>query len=142
MTPPPIPPVAEDARNDETRELLAQVMQLTTGASNIFATLVRHPGLYRHWLPFGGKLLAGKLPPRERELLILRTAWNCRSEYEWGQHVLIGGASGLEDQEIDRVPHGPGAPGWSPFEQTLLQAADELHADRCLRDEPWAAPAA
>jgi hypothetical protein len=24
-------------------------------------------------------------PTRERELLILRTGWLCRSEYEWGQ---------------------------------------------------------
>ena len=138
---PRIAPLPPEERSDDQQQLLEGVAA-GVPASNIFATLVRHPGLYRHWLPFGGKLLAGKLPPRERELLILRTAWNCRSEYEWGQHVLIGGASGLEDQEIDRVPHGPGAPGWSPFEQTLLQAADELHADSCLSDETWAALAA
>ena len=60
---------------------------------NIFTTLVRHPGLFRKWLPFGGKLLAGKLPPRDRELLILRTGWNTRADYEWHQHVRIARAS-------------------------------------------------
>jgi alkylhydroperoxidase family enzyme len=139
MTPPRIPPLAEDARNDETRELLEQVMQLTTGASNIFATLVRHPGLFRHWLPFGGKLLVGKLPARERELLILRTAWNCRSEYEWGQHVVIARAAGVTDDEIARVPAGADAAGWDDFDRTLMRAADELHRDACIGDATWSA---
>ena len=142
MTPPRIPPLAEDARNDETRELLGQVMQLTTGANNIFATLVRHPGLFRHWLPFGGKLLVGKLPARERELLILRTAWHCRSEYEWGQHVVIARASGVTDDEIGRVPTGADAEGWDDFDRTLLRAADELHRDACIGDGTWSALAA
>src|SRR5213078_3067960 len=102
-------------------------------------TLVRNPGLYAKWLPFGGKLLAGKLPPRERELLILRTGWNCRSSYEWGQHVLIARQSGLSDEEIARVPHGPHAPGWPAFDAVLLRAADELHADARVSDGTWKA---
>jgi alkylhydroperoxidase family enzyme len=112
----------------------------TTGASaaNIFATLVRHPGLFRKWAPFGGKLLAGKLPPRDRELLILRAAWRCQSDYEWGQHVRIARASGITDEEIARVRDGPDADGWDDFEATLLRAADELHDDACITDATWA----
>ena len=63
---------------DEQRELLQSVATSDDWAINIFATLVRHPGLFRQWLPFGGKLLAGKLPARERELMILRTGWRTR----------------------------------------------------------------
>ena len=111
-------------------------------AANIFATLVRSPGLFRRWLPFGGKLLNGKLPPRERELLILRTGWNCNSEYEWSQHVVIGLQSGLTSDEIDRVVRGPDDEGWDDTEATLLRAADELHADQCISDDTWAALAA
>jgi alkylhydroperoxidase family enzyme len=115
---------------------------LALPAANIFATLVRHPGLFRKWMPFGGKLLSGKIPARERELLILRTGWNCRSEYEWAQHVLIGRAAGLGDDEIERVKAGPDDPAWDAFDATLLRAADELHADSCLTDATWAALAA
>jgi alkylhydroperoxidase family enzyme len=109
------------------------------GASNIFATFVRHPGLFRRWLPFGGKLLSGRLSARHRELLILRTGWNCQAEYEWGQHVVIGKASGLDDAEIERVKEEPDAAGWDPFEATLLRAADELHEQSCITDATWAA---
>jgi alkylhydroperoxidase family enzyme len=136
---PRIPPLPEAEQDAVARELLGEAgFGRGGGASNIFATLVRHPGLFRRWLPFGGKLLAGKLPERDRELLILRTGWHCGSAYEWAQHVRIARQAGLADDEIDRVREGPDAPGWDAFDATLLRAADELHADACVSDATWA----
>jgi alkylhydroperoxidase family enzyme len=106
-------------------------------AANIFLPLVRHPGLFRRWLPFGGKLLSGKLPARDRELLILRTGWLCQAEYEWAQHRLIGRSVGLSEEEIERVRDGPDASGWEPFDAALLRAADELHAEARISDMTW-----
>src|SRR5437868_9081309 len=121
---PRIPPLPADERGDQARELLGGVGALTGPASNIFETLVRHPGLFRHWLPFGGKLLSGKLPARERELLILRTAWLCKAEYEWGQHVAIARSAGVTDDEIERIRDEPDASGWSDaFDESLIRAA-------------------
>jgi 4-carboxymuconolactone decarboxylase len=136
---PRIPPLAEAEQEDQARELLSRAGGPTAGATNIFATLVRHPGLYRRWLPFGGKLMAGRLPDRDRELLILRTGWNCRSDYEWAQHERIARIVGITDDEIARVQAGPDARGWAPFDALLLRAADELHADACLSDATWTA---
>src|SRR5207302_412512 len=76
-------------------------------------------------------------PPRDREILILRIGWLCRAEYEWGQHVLIGKAAGLTDDEIERITRGPDAPGWDPFEAALLRATDELHEDSFVSDGTW-----
>jgi alkylhydroperoxidase family enzyme len=107
---------------------------------NIFSTLARHPKLFKRWSAFGGTLLyGGVLPARERELLILRTGYLCRAPYEWGQHVVIGRAAGLTDEEIARVAAGPDADGWSTEEATLIRAADELHADSSIGDATWAA---
>ncbi|HEY8527753.1 MAG TPA: carboxymuconolactone decarboxylase family protein [Acidimicrobiales bacterium] len=135
---PRIPPLPEGERDARARELLAGVA-VTGPTTNIFTTLVRHPGLFRHWLPFGGKLLAGKLPVRDRELLILRTSWLCQSEYEWGQHAPLGRRAGLSDDDLARIVAGPDAPGWAPADAALLRAADELHADACITDATWAA---
>jgi alkylhydroperoxidase family enzyme len=45
----------------------------------------------KRWTVFAGHILGkSSLPPRDREILILRIGWLCRAEYEWGQHVLIG----------------------------------------------------
>jgi alkylhydroperoxidase family enzyme len=136
---PRIPPLPPEDQDDQARELLSGVAGDTVGATNIFTTLVRHPGLFGRWLPFGGKLLAGKLPARDRELLILRTGWNCQADYEWAQHVVIARRTGLGDDEIARVKEGPDAAGWEPFDATLLRAADELHGQSTLSDATWAA---
>ena len=139
---PRIPPLPEDQQDEQARELLGGVRVDGAPASNIFATLVRHPGLFRRWLPLGGKLLAGKLPPRDRELLILRTAVMCQADYEWGQHRLIAASVGISEKEIARVRSGPDAAGWAPFDATLLRAVDELHRDSRIGDATWEALAA
>ena len=138
MTRPPQPRIAPLPPSERSPSAQALLDQVTVAGSeaNIFTTLVRAEGLTRKWLPFGGKLLSGKIPARDRELLILRTGWNCRSVYEWGQHSLIGLVVGLTQEEIDRVVRGPEA-GWEPFESVLLSAADELHRDWCISDPTW-----
>jgi alkylhydroperoxidase family enzyme len=106
---------------------------------NIFRTLANHPALAKRWLVFGNHILAkNTLPAREREILILRIGWLCRSGYEWGQHVVIGKASGLSDEEITRISQGPDAPGWSAADRALLRATDELHEDAFVTDATWA----
>jgi alkylhydroperoxidase family enzyme len=142
---PRIPPLPSAEQDEQARELLSGVQipdAPDAPAANIFATLVRHPGLFRRWLPFGGKLLAGKLPARERELLILRTGWLCQAEYEWAQHRGIGLSVGLSEEEIERVREGPDAPGWDEFDAVLLRAADELHGGARIGDGTWEALAA
>jgi alkylhydroperoxidase family enzyme len=139
LSTPRIPPLAPDEMDDQARELVGEVGGDTRGAVNIFRTLVRHPGLFRRWLPFGGKLLVGKLPARDRELMILRTGWNCQADYEWAQHVVIARRTGITDDEIARIKEGPDASGWAAWDATLLRAADELHGDSVLSDATWAA---
>jgi alkylhydroperoxidase family enzyme len=136
---PRIPPLPPEEQDEQAKELLDGIRAGDAPASNIFSTLVRHPGLFRRWLPFGGKLLGGgKLPPRDRELLILRTGWNCTAEYEWAQHREISRSIGITDEEITRVREGPDAAGWDPFDASLLRAADELHAQSKITDDTWA----
>lgn len=138
-TGPRISPLPEAERTDADRELLEQASAPGSAASNIFTTLVRHRRLFRRWLPFGGVLLTGAIPARDRELLILRTGWLCRSPYEWGQHAVIGRAVGLSDAEVARIATGPDADGWEPWDALLLRAADELHESHTISDETWAA---
>ncbi|MFF7972460.1 carboxymuconolactone decarboxylase family protein [Streptomyces sp. NPDC007905] len=143
-TRPRLAPLPEDGWDPSTRELLAPIPRDADGhLPNVFTTLVRHPGLFRHFLPFGSHLLRdGRLPDRTRELLILRTACNTRAGYEWGRHVPLARAAGVTDEEIRRVGAGPDAPGWTPADALLLRAADELHRDARLSSATWSALAA
>lgn len=127
----------------ETREIILGNADALPGEGrvlNVYATLAHHPKLMKRWLVFGAHVLAkSTLPERDRELVILRTGWNCRSPYEWGQHVVIARAAGITDEEIERVAQGPSVPGWDQFDALLLRAADELHHDSCLSEETYRA---
>ncbi|MDQ1379486.1 MAG: hypothetical protein QOJ71_205 [Actinomycetota bacterium] len=131
---PRLKPLPRDQWDDETKGLLGE------SALNIFATFAHHPKLMKRWLVFGNHVLAkSTLPARDRELVVLRTGWNCRAPYEWGQHVVIARSIGITDDEITRVSVGPDAGGWSEQDAVLLRAADELHNDQTLTDATYAA---
>jgi alkylhydroperoxidase family enzyme len=133
---PRIAPLPATGNPPEVQELL-DTGGSGVGAQNIFLTLANHPGLLRKFLPYGGKLLmGGKLPARERELVILRTAYRCGSDYEWGQHLRIGRAAGLTDDEMTRIAGGS---GFSPADSLLLRATDELVAYHRLAGDTWEA---
>jgi alkylhydroperoxidase family enzyme len=132
---PRVPPLSDAEIDPELRERFGQGPIL-----NIFRTLANHPKLTKRWLVFGNHVLArNTLPPRERELVILRIGWLCRSGYEWGQHVRIAKDSGLRDDEIARIARGPDAPGWSEPDRALLRATDEMRADAFVSDATWQA---
>lgn len=107
-------------------------------ARNVFMTLAHHPGLLRRYLPFGGKLFAGgKLSARDRELVVLRTAYVCVCRYEWAQHVGIARSAGVTEDELARVAAGPSAPEWSARDRLLLRSVDELRAEARLSAATW-----
>lgn len=115
----------------------------TQSGTNLLGTLARYPAFTMAFLPFNGHLLYGtKLSDRQREMLILRVAKLWDSEYEWAQHVVLGGNAGLGDDEIARIATGPDAVGWTPEEAALLRAADELRGTGSVGERTWRALAA
>ena len=108
---------------------------LGSDAFNVLKTMVHHPDLCRAWMGFSTHLLFEQtLPPREREIAILRIGWLCQSGYEFGQHILISQKVGLTKEEIKAIVQGSDAPGWSDHERALLREVDELHADAFISD--------
>jgi alkylhydroperoxidase family enzyme len=134
---PRLPPLADSQLDPEAKELLERTRQ-EGRVLNIFRTLAHHPKLLKRWTVFGNHILyKTTLPARDREILILRTAWLRGAEYEWGQHVRIGKRSGLGEQEIELIAAGPTAAGLAACDRLLIKAADELVTDSCLADDTW-----
>ncbi|MCX4766575.1 carboxymuconolactone decarboxylase family protein [Streptomyces sp. NBC_01275] len=98
--------------------------------SNALGLLVRHPRLAKAFLTFNTHLLMrSSLPPKTRELVVLRVAWRRRCGYEWAQHVLMGRQAGVTEEELAEVRAGVG---------TLLnRAVDELDAASTLSDTTY-----
>lgn len=107
-------------------------------AANVFTTLLRHPKLCDAWLAFGGYTFNGStLSARDREILVLRTALAAGCEYEWRQHVRIGRRIGLVEQDFHDIRQGSAAPGLSDYDAALLDAADELAAQKAISAPTW-----
>jgi 4-carboxymuconolactone decarboxylase len=120
---PPLP----DVLDPELQDLLRRLPQGTDGPINLMAALAHQPVMLRAWGRFTRSLADGVLSPRDRELLVLRTAFRTGSEYEWGHHVGPGLDAGLREHDVLRCAE-PGSAGWSDEDLLLIQAVDEMTA--------------
>jgi 4-carboxymuconolactone decarboxylase len=134
-----IAPLEESEWTPETRAMLASVN--TSGhVIAIYRTFAQNPKLYPPRQLLSEHIrLHSTLSAHARELLILRTGWLARSEYEWAQHLRSGRQAGLDS---NRIAAGADAPGWDPFDVALVRAADELYRDDYISDATWNALAA
>jgi 4-carboxymuconolactone decarboxylase len=137
LSKPRIPPVEKEHWTPEQKAIL-EPLERQRRLYNVFSTMANHPDLARDWLTFANHVLRKcTLAPRDREILILRIGWLCGAEYEWAQHVRIGKAVGLTDDDLRHIQQGPQAAGASHHDRLLLKAVDELHADAFIGDETW-----
>jgi alkylhydroperoxidase family enzyme len=141
LTHPRIAPLTDSQFTPAQAAALAPVRQGGRAPLNIFRTLAHAPHALTAFLAWGGYVLSKQnaLPAREREIVILRTGFLCRSGYEWTQHAAIGLRAGLTEAEIASIKTGAEAPMWWPADAALLRACDDLHARQFVSDATWAA---
>jgi len=139
LTAPRIAPLKDEELTDDQREALAPMTAGGRPVLNIFRTLARAPKALARFNEWGGYVLSRRnsLPTRDREIVILRVGFLCKSGYEFTQHTRIGLAEGLTADEIARIKAGADA-GWSPADAALIRAADDLVGDHFVSDATWA----
>lgn len=121
-------------------DLISRALGAATGGDppHVFTTLGRHRSLFRRWLVFAGGLMpGGRLPRADSELVILRVARNCASDYEWQQHERLGRQAGLTPEQIAAVREPAPVAGLGERQRLLVRVADELHATHDLSDALW-----
>ena len=99
--------------------------------------MLKHDGLFGVHMEMGAAIYNGRIPPRERELAILRCGWLARAPYEWGEHVDIAKRKGVTAEEVERVTQGSSAPGWNDLDRAVLRGVEELIGDQTLSDATW-----
>lgn len=139
------PPVRVEPAPVKELGLVARVTAIGSGRvqrshpANIFRVLGRHPRLFRSWLRYSARLMPfGTLPRKDAELVILRVAWRTKAAYEWNQHVRLGARAGLQAEEIERAATED-LTGWTPRQETLVRATDELLESSRMTDATWTA---
>ncbi len=137
---PRILPVSPETATARQQAMLAPILATDggRGARNVYGSLISHPDFAEKYSPYGRYILReSSLPPRDRELLILRTGWLNKALYEWEHHRTIGLAAGISAEEIEAIAKGARHSSWNRFDAALLTAADELKADAFISDKTW-----
>jgi alkylhydroperoxidase family enzyme len=121
---------------DEVRTLAAGLPPL-----NIFRMLPHAPTFLRGFGQLGTAILSrAALDARLRELVILRVGRRSPAPYEWQQHVPIGRACGVSDEEIAALECDDAtAACFDERDRVILRLTDELLAGPRASDETLAA---
>jgi alkylhydroperoxidase family enzyme len=103
---------------------------------DILGVLARHPAMTREFMTYNAFLLQrGELPPRLRELAILRLAHARRSVFFWGEHVRVAKAGGLTDEDVAGIARGND--DFDGKDLLVLEATDELLVSGSAAPETW-----
>lgn len=103
---------------------------------NFSRVMARHPALYRVFVPFIEKVIRfTELPPRDREVLVIRVLALCHETYEADHHIDIARKVGMSDAEIEAIKAR--SDQLSVPDRQLIDAADELVQKHCLSDASW-----
>jgi 4-carboxymuconolactone decarboxylase len=129
-----VAPLSPDELSDEQQRALGGWKDLTFAR-----VLLRHPSRYPSFVAHMGGLVRGSsLPPRERQIVILRTLELCGDTYEKAHHLAISHSLGLTERETGAILAGD-ARELDHHAAVLLRAAEELHRDQCIAEQTWAA---
>ncbi|MET0365959.1 MAG: carboxymuconolactone decarboxylase family protein [Sphingobium sp.] len=149
--PPRIPPVDRQSVAEEVQAVTARLRGGVVGKDaapfpldaipEIMFTLCRYPDVWNKIMDLSLQLqsASGRLPPRVRQLAILRTAWLLQAPYEWGEHVRHSKRVGLTTEDVEQAVIGSTSPHWSPDEAAVLRCCEELRENVMVSDATWEA---
>jgi 4-carboxymuconolactone decarboxylase len=107
---------------------------------HLFTTLGQRQLLFWTWSLYSGRLLRGRLPAIDTELVILRVAHLRSCEYELQHHREMARKQGLDadlQAAIFAWPDAGAADQLTERRRTLLAATDEFVKDRTITDGTW-----
>jgi alkylhydroperoxidase family enzyme len=141
-----IPPIPHSEITDEQRAVIAKLnaafgnFEPVGELGETTRLMLRNMDLFRCELDMVTQLLLrGKIPARERELIIVRTTWLCGSPNPFGEHVEMAKLCGITADELERLTReGSKAEGWSKHDRAILKATEDLLTTQTISDETWA----
>jgi AhpD family alkylhydroperoxidase len=136
-----VPPLEEHEWSPSTRARLLNSWlppgQAPPKPSSVRTTLARHEELFAAWDPFGAAIFNGALPERDREVLILRTAWLTQCRVQWAYHEAPAARAGLTDTDIAAIVEGPESTALEAWDRVLVRVIDQLHEHGVIDDDTW-----
>lgn len=107
---------------------------------NLFRALLHYPDAAREFNKTIITLVSGDevLSHRLRELIIMRVAWESKSEYEWTQHWQVSLMFGMSEDEVVAVKDWQNADCFDDADKAVLAATDDTLMKGAISPATWA----
>jgi alkylhydroperoxidase family enzyme len=106
---------------------------------NLWKVMGHCPYIGLNFQRLGNSILKGEgLPPKLRELAILRVGNLAQSEYEFKQHTAVALQCGVGQKQIDEIADWAASEQFDERERAVLAYTDAVARDIRVRDETFA----
>ena len=123
-----LPHVQGDAPDPITAEVFATSIREGREPIALYRVLANNPVMLRSYAQLAKTVRYDAETPRAlRELVILRIAQLCASEYEWQHHRRMAADAGVTEEQVAALGDAASSPLFSEAERLAIRLAEEQH---------------
>jgi alkylhydroperoxidase family enzyme len=131
--------VEKEQAHPMVKELYSKNEAISGRIINLWKVMGHCPYIGLNFQRLGNSILKGEgLPPKLRELAILRVGSLAQSEYEFKQHTAIALQCGVGQKQIDEIVDWAASEQFDERERAVLAYTDAVARDIRVRDETFA----
>ena len=135
-----VPFVEKDQADPRVAEVYRKLEAGGHQMLNLYKAVANAPALFTDFFRLANRILFQTgLPPRLRELAILRVGDLARTPYEYTKHVQIGLKAGVPRAQIDALARWSESNEFDDAERAVLQYTDEVSRGYRANDKTFAA---
>jgi len=122
----------------EVREIFQKIEDNGAKILNLYKVAAHSPKVFLNFIRLGNAIIGRmELPPRLREIIILRVATLTGSEYEWAQHAPVALQVGVNQKQLDAIPDWKNSAAFNNEERAILQYTDEVARQVKVTDQTF-----
>lgn len=134
-----LPPIPEEQMTDAQKAALAEFRAVRGELSGPWQAIIRSPGLLNPARSMSDYLrFNSSLPPRLSEFVIIMTAREWSSQYEWNAHHGLAMRGGLSPDIATAVAEGRRPESMAADEAAVYDFCMELHRNHSVSDATYA----
>jgi uncharacterized peroxidase-related enzyme len=130
--------VGKEEAPPEVKEVFQKIEDNGAKIVNLYKAVANSPKVVLNFIRLGNSIIARmELPPKQRELVILRVARLNNCEYEWAGHTALALEIGVSQQQINAIADWQNSSEFSDAERAILQYTDEVTQNVSVTDQTF-----
>ncbi len=130
--------IEKEQASAEVREIFQKIEDNGAKILNLYKVAAHNPKVFLNLIRLGNSIIGRtELPPRLREIIILRVARLTGSEYEWAQHAPVALQVGVSQKQLNAISDWKNSVEFNNEERAVLQYTDEVAQQVKVTDQTF-----